>query len=103
MTDLRKIQSEIDDWNQKIFADNAGHKLFGIMEEVGELAHAHLREEQQIRMDEDHTANAMDAIGDIAIFLIGYCACRGWDFENILKNTWDEVSQRTYGKIKQGE
>ena len=45
--------------------------LFGVIEELGELAHAHLKQSQGIR-GEEHEAEAQDAIGDLTIYLLGF-------------------------------
>lgn len=75
MLDWKKLVSERNGWVAHNFPDGPSkqpvHGTFGVMEEAGELAHAHLKEEQQIRMHEDHVAKAKDAIGDIMIYLLG--------------------------------
>jgi len=64
------------------------------MEEAGELAHAHLKEEQNIRREEDHVANARDAVGDVVIFLMDYCNLRGWSLEECVMDAWAQVGSR---------
>lgn len=69
-----KIQAEHREWSAKNFPDQkAHHCLLGMIEEVGELAHAQLKLEQGIRVNEDHIEARKDAIADIALYLIGYC------------------------------
>jgi hypothetical protein len=47
----------------------------GIIEECGELAHAHLKEAQAIRgTGEKHQADARDAVGDLTVYLWGITA-----------------------------
>ncbi len=70
--------------------------LLGIMEELGELAHAHLKQAQGIRTEEDHDALARDAVADIVIFLADYCSARGFDLESLVKETWAEVKKRDW-------
>lgn len=96
---LRKLQEEQRPW----VLHNFGSKptwmpLLGIMEEVGELAHAHLKQAQGIRTSENHDDNAKDAIGDVVIFLADYCSARGYDFETIVQETWNKVKQRDWKK-----
>lgn len=44
----------------------------GCIEEVGELTHAHLKQVQSIRGDDEtHVANGKDAIGDLTVYLLG--------------------------------
>jgi NTP pyrophosphatase (non-canonical NTP hydrolase) len=66
------------------------------MEELGELAHAHLKQEQGIRSNEDHDAAARDAIGDVVIYLMDYCSVRGWDFSDCVSEAWGDVSERDW-------
>ncbi len=56
-------------------------QFFGIVEEVGELSHAILKREQGIRGDfSEHTQEICDAVGDIVIYLAGFCNKEGIDF-----------------------
>lgn len=95
---LQKIQNEIKGWTEKNFPHTtADEQLLGIVEEVGELSHAVLKQKQCIRGDKKKLiADEHDAIGDIAIFLINYCNQRGFDFEKILAVTWEQVHQRDW-------
>jgi NTP pyrophosphatase (non-canonical NTP hydrolase) len=69
------------------------------MEEVGELAHAHLKHDQGIRGLEDqdlaHTQK-VDAVGDIVIYLASYCTANNIDLEAAVKKTWEEVKARDW-------
>src|SRR5690606_9697949 len=52
--------------------------LLGVVEEVGELAHAHLKATQGIRgTREELRAEAADAVGDVVIYLLSYCNATG--------------------------
>ena len=69
------------------------------LEEIGELAHSHLKQEQGIRgTDSEHEHNAKDAIGDALVYLCDYCSRRGWDIQEILSQTWEHVSKRDWQK-----
>jgi NTP pyrophosphatase (non-canonical NTP hydrolase) len=72
--------------------------LLGIMEEVGELAHAHLKNEQGIRrMDPDLAyVKKVDAVGDIIIYLCSYCTASGIDLASAVEKTWAEVEKRDW-------
>lgn len=97
---VSRIQKEINEWRTKNFPDaTADHQLIGMFEEIGELSHAHLKEIQGIRTNEDHIVKAKDAIGDLLIYTVGYCALRGFDINKILIETWDEVKQRNWDKF----
>ena len=70
------------------------------MEEVGELAHAHLKKEQGIRTNEDHEAKKIDAIGDVVFYLLDYCNKEGLDFETCINTALKEIEQRDWRKNK---
>ena len=69
----------------------------GVMEEAGELAHAHLKEHQGIRAD-DFKAKKEDAIGDIIIFLADYCNRNRLILSRCVDRAWAEASQRDWVK-----
>lgn len=94
---LKQLQAEQRAWVAHNFVDRpTWMPLLGAMEELGELAHAHLKEAQGIRLHENHTEKAKDAIADIVIFLADYCSSRGFDFEELVRTTWDQVKQRDW-------
>ena len=72
--------------------------LLGLVEEVGELAHAHLKYAQQIRglTNEEYQAQASDAIGDIVIYLMSYCTTNGFELAECLNTAWEEVRERDW-------
>lgn len=76
-TDLTLWQSEHEEWDRRNFPNDDArldldHSLHGVFEECGELAHAHLKAGQGIRgTQEEHAANAKDAIGDACVYLMG--------------------------------
>lgn len=81
---LRRLQEEQKPWVDHNFGEHpAWMPLLGAVEEIGELAHAHLKEAQHIRTSENHIDNAKDAIADIVIYLADYCSVRGFDFEQV--------------------
>lgn len=46
--------------------------ITGVIEELGELAHSHLKEQQAIRgSSEEHVAAGKDAIGDMMVYSLG--------------------------------
>jgi NTP pyrophosphatase (non-canonical NTP hydrolase) len=95
---IREIQKEHQAWSTKNFGwdQDPSLSLIGVMEELGELAHAHLKQRQGIRVNEDHIAKARDAIGDILIYMLDYCNRRNFDMQLILEETWAEVKQRDW-------
>ena len=96
---IREIQEAQKKWAEHNFPKaETWQPLLGVVEEVGELAHAHLKQSQGIRVNEDHVANAMDAVGDTVLFMMHYCTLRGWDFETIIQETWEQVAERDWRK-----
>lgn len=95
---LRQLQEEHREWSQKNFGDQPAYRaLLGAVEEIGELAHAHLKEEQEIRGSKKfHEDCAKDSVADTIIFLTDYCSRRGWDFEKVVLDTWTKVSRRDW-------
>lgn len=134
---------------------NPAETTLGVVEELGELAHSHLKQRQNIRgTAEEHVANGRDAVGDLIVYLLGcmsyrgvpkntegfrlrtvadpmdmdaifdlgaavgglcirnsvydieqvirctmqYCHQRGWDFDEIVEETWAQVSKRDWQK-----
>ena len=103
MNKLDKIQQEHKEWAQKNFPDApAWHSLLGIGEEVGELMHAFLKQEQGIRgTHQEHEDAKKDAIGDIIIYMLHFCNYHNWSLLDIIDETWEEVKQRDWTKNKE--
>ena len=69
------IQNEVEAWALRNFDEQDSHRpLLGVFEEIGELARACRQAELNL---------IRDAIGDICIYMMHYCALRGWSFEEI--------------------
>lgn len=102
MADLTfgRLQAEVREWSTRNFGDRATHQpLLGLVEEVGELSHSHLKQEQGIRgTPAEHEAAAKDAIGDILVYLADYTAGRGWNLQAIIEDVWGQVKQRDWKK-----
>lgn len=99
--DLDLMQDLHKKWTDKNFPNQIADDCFkGIVEEVGELAHADLKKKQGIRgTAEELDAEARDAVGDIMIYLLGYCTQRGWKLSEVLQDTWGKVvSKRDWVK-----
>lgn len=86
-------------WLQHNFPNQLPHEaLLGLIEEVGELAHAHLKFGQGIRgiNELEYKHQATDAIGDIMIYLASYCNTNGIDMAKCLETAWKEVNKRDW-------
>lgn len=73
-----QLQKEQAEWSLRNFGPHpVEHPLLGMIEELGELAHAHLKGLQGIRhTPEEILAMKKDACADFMIFLADYFTCR---------------------------
>lgn len=100
MSFLKDLQRKQSEWSALNFPDQKKYQcLLGLVEEVGELAHAHLKAEQGIRTEENLECKRRDAVGDIVIFLAGYCNHHGLDLEQCIADAWEEVRIRDWKKM----
>jgi len=96
---LYDLQKEHAKWQKKNFPNAEKWEcLVGLQEEVGELAHAFLKQHQNIRMDENHRDNMKDAIGDIVIYLLGFCTLNQIDADECIEMAWGQVKHRDWTK-----
>lgn len=99
---FEKLQEEQREWSLRNFGPHdAIDPMLGLVEEVGELAHAMLKSKQGIRgTKEEHEAAAKDSVGDILVYLADFCTSSGWDMQQIIQDTWSAVKQRDWTKDK---
>lgn len=102
---VRQLQDECAAWRLHNFPatvtdpQNRHHQLLGLVEEVGELAHTVLKFEQRIReglSEGKLTVDLEDGVGDLVIFLTGFCDRYGIDLETAIEETWARVKQRDW-------
>lgn len=95
---LEDFQRAQQQWSEANFGKHDYRQPFmGLVEEVGELSHALLKQEQGIRgTREEHEAAAKDAVGDVMIYLADLCSTRGWSLEECLREAWDRVQKRNW-------
>ena len=99
---LTELQARLRLWQGHNFPNRESWEpLMGIGEEIGELMHSHLKEHQGIRLEENHPMKAKDALGDILIYAADYANARGFNLQQILDKTWEEVSQRDWQKHRE--
>lgn len=60
------------------------------------MAHAFLKKHQRIRKNEDHDQQMKDAVGDIVIYLMGFCTLNNIDIDECIEMAWDEVKDRDW-------
>lgn len=100
--DLSQLQHEHRLWVEHNFStQESWEPLLGLMEEVGELSHAHLKYSQDIRgYDHDkYWVEATDAVGDIVIYLASYCTVNRFDLGACVRRTWHQVKARDWIKF----
>lgn len=97
-----KIEHEA--WAKHNFPNTLPHQpLLGIGEEVGELMHAHLKGEQNIRHTEEEILDMkIDSIGDILVYLRHYCMLNHIDFMDCLEQAWEQVKDRDWIRNPKG-
>ena len=95
---IDKLQKEIGDWYNHNFAGSltTGEQLLVVTEELGELAHAYVKDKQGIRTGIDYHSKKIDAVGDIFISLVSYCNAEGISMEDAIRRTWEQVKQRDW-------
>lgn len=98
LQDLQIIQK---DWVTRNFPNRPSYQpLLGVVEEVGELSHSHLKMEQGIRgTKEEHLAKISDAVGDTVIFLSDYCTAMSINFGQAVADAWEEIKDRNWQKF----
>lgn len=98
--DLNSLQTEHEPWLRHNFPEvESWEALVGLQEEVGELAHAHLKGKNRIRemrTDAAIVAAKADAVGDILIYLVSYCITNGLNLQDCLDRTWERVKRRDW-------
>jgi len=91
--DLNAIQMERTVWVRKnfpnrVFEHEVDESIMGCIEELGELAHSHLKAAQHIRgTDEEHAQNAYDSVGDALVYLLGICTCSDFTLTEAISRT----------------
>lgn len=95
---LRELQKENAEWVAMNFPDStATEPMLGLVEEVGELAHAFLKGRQGIRYTREEAGRLeQDAIGDILEYLAHFCTARGYDLERVVAETHEKVMKRRW-------
>jgi NTP pyrophosphatase (non-canonical NTP hydrolase) len=102
MKSINEIQNEILEWQNSNFEFRKPHEMYlGLIEEVGELAHARMKYEHEYYPFDYYYQETKDAIGDIAIQLIGLCSQHYLNFEEVLNDIWNYVKTRNSKEFKE--
>lgn len=97
---VKELQDELHAWRMYNFPDCTPEDQFmGMVEEMGEIAHAMLKWKQGIRIENsiEATSKVRDGVADLTIFMMGLCSLFGWDFMELVASVArDEVMHRDW-------
>lgn len=88
MATYAALESDIVRWAEarKIIPNSTpATQLLKAFSEMGELADATIK---------DHREDAMDAVGDILVCLINYCALQDFNLVDCLEMAYDQIKHR---------
>jgi NTP pyrophosphatase (non-canonical NTP hydrolase) len=104
---IRDTQAEILAWSTRNFGARVPiaydvSSFLGMVEEVGEIAHAVLKMSQGIKGSRaKHEADVIDGIADLMVFTLDFAARNGLDAEKALEQVWAKVKLRDFTQDKQ--
>jgi NTP pyrophosphatase (non-canonical NTP hydrolase) len=104
---IRDTQAEILAWSTKNFGAKVPiaydvSSFLGMVEEVGEIAHAILKMSQGIKGTRaKHEADVIDGIADLMVFALDFAGRNGIDAEKALEQVWAKVKQRDFTRDRQ--
>lgn len=95
---LAALQREMPSWQNHNFPGRPGHwPLLGMVEELGELAHAWLKRAQGIRgTPEQHREAIEDAIVDLFTFGVDFACSEHIDLDKAIAKVWPKVRARDW-------
>lgn len=98
---LRELTTEHRKWLAHNFPNQTPDEAFlGVVEEVGEIAHTLLKAKQGIREHSIDTSQVfndlVDGVGDLVIFLDGFCIGHNIDLSLAVADTWRMVKKRDW-------
>lgn len=99
--DFKTLQKEQKEWSDRNFKTHkVDHAFKGIIEEIGEMSHAMLKQEQGIRGTIlYHEDKMQDAWADILIYMMEFANNKGWDADGIIELVWSDVKKRDWVKF----
>lgn len=100
MFTFQKLQEELQKWQNHNFPGRKWNKPYmGMVEELGELSHGLLKQEQNIRGSyEEHEEKIKDSVADLIVFAADFCNARGYNLEKLMEETWNSVKTRDWVK-----
>jgi NTP pyrophosphatase (non-canonical NTP hydrolase) len=102
--DLRQLEKEVTAWHKEKFPlATKEDLLFKLVEEVGELFEAALREKQNPNREIEFQVKQSDALGDIVIVLAAFAGRLGYVLDLCVQCSWNEVRTRQMERLLSGE
>lgn len=102
-TVLDTIQDFHAKWLDETFPENdSDDQLKGVLEEIGELARAELKNSQKFRnySDGEIKEKITDAIGDLFFYMCGYCSRKGIRLADCIDMALKEIVTRDWEHLK---
>lgn len=97
MSEIRVLQTKINDWVVRNFDNSELTAVVGMVEEVGELCRAVVKMEQGIRGSRDEWfAEIRKEAGDVFIKLCDVARFYGFDLADAIHERWAKVGQRDW-------
>jgi len=104
---LKELQERVKAWVDKNFSDGLEnrpeHQALGMAEEyielgqvIGVVVRGALKQAQGIRPETWQREVFEDAVADITIYLIAFCACEGIDWAKAVEQVWEGVRNRDW-------
>lgn len=96
--DLSGLQNDMHEWRMEQFSETTAEvQLNGTMQELGELLEIETKETFGYpEFAGDNTDAKMKEVGDIVIYLAGYCSLQDMDIEECIKMASEEVLSRDW-------
>jgi NTP pyrophosphatase (non-canonical NTP hydrolase) len=86
MIDWPELQKEVGEWSVKNFGTQPPERrILGMIEELGELAHCVVKQEQKIRTNTSTMQKEWDAVGDLIIYMLDFCYSINLDLSSIIQ------------------
>lgn len=102
LSSVAKLQGRLHAWQVRNFGEMSKYQMLaGIMEELGELSHALLKNDQQIRGFEDEAfflEKAGDSLADMRVYMEQLCTILKLDAPTLFEETANQVMKRDWVK-----
>jgi len=103
VTTINEYQAEIGPWADHNFPNDQRHDVaLGLVEEVGELCRATLKQAQNVRGSYSQWEDEIKhELGDVFIKLCHVASVYGYDLDTLVRLRWDIVQLRESGSTEE--